>query len=127
MSWLHPLRVNDQGYVETGGIDYGPYDALTLLWQGEQFAVVHCKGHTQYWGQSAHYIPADVMVFKKMDTDEQGNWLVEKIEEAKTGRASKRVKADMIAWAKEQEAETSLDMRSAKPEAVDAAFRKGRE
>lgn len=103
MSWLHILQVNDQGYVETGGVNYGPYDALTLLWQGERLAVVHCKGHRQYWGQNAHYIPANVMVFEKMDTSDAGNWLVEMIKEVETGRRPKRVKADMIAWAKEQE------------------------
>jgi hypothetical protein len=103
MSWLHPLKVNRSGYVDTGGINYGPYNALTLLWQGERFAVVHCKGHTQYWGQSAHYIPASVMVFEKKDTTDASNWLVEMVKEVETGRASRQVKADMIAWAKEKE------------------------
>lgn len=105
MSWLHPLRVNDQGYVETDGVNYGPYNMLTLLWQGDRFAVVHCKGHTQYWGQSAHYIAAHVLAFEKMETNEQGEWLVEQVNTADTGRASRQVKADMIAWAKEQEGE----------------------
>lgn len=105
MSWYHLLRVNDQGYVETGGVNYGPYNALTLLWQGERFAVVHCKGHKQYWGQNAHYIPASVMAFEKMDVTEAGNWMVREVNSVDTGRASKRVKADMIAWAKEQERE----------------------
>ncbi len=136
MSWLHILRVDDQGYVDTGGVYYGPYDSLTLLWQGERLAVVHCKGHTQYWGQSAHYIPAHVMAFEKMETDEQGDWLVRKVNEVDTGRASKRVKADMIAWAKEkeealEEEETeNLDIRFAstnRSEDVDAAFKKGRD
>ncbi len=104
MSWLHPLKVNRHGYVETGGVNYGPYDALTMLWQGERLAVVHCKGHTQYWGQSAHYTPACVMVFEKKKTNQYGNWMVEVIKENETGRASRRVKADMIAWAKKQEA-----------------------
>ena len=107
MNWLHTLRVNEQGYVETGGVSYGPYDALTLLWQGERLAVVHCKGHKQYWGQNAHYIPAHVMVFEKMDVDDSGNWLVRRVKEVETGRASQRVKAEMIAWAKEKEEEQS--------------------
>ncbi len=107
MSWLHTLLVSDKGSVDTGGVYYGPYDALTLLWQGERLAVVHCKGHTQYWGQNAHYIPASVMAFEKMDTNEQGVWLVRKVNDVDTGRASKRVKADMIAWAKEKEEEQS--------------------
>ncbi len=105
VSWLHTLTVNEDGHVETGGVHYGPYDALTLLWQGERLAVVHCKGHKQYWGQTGHYIPASVMVFEKMDTNEYDQWLVRRVKETETGRASRRVKADMIAWAKEQEVE----------------------
>ncbi len=105
MTWFHPLRVNKDGHVDTSGVYYGPYEALTLLWQGERLAVVHCKGHTQYWGQSAHYIPAHVMVFENMEIDQDSEWLVEMIKEVETGRASRRVKAEMIAWAKEQEAE----------------------
>jgi hypothetical protein len=52
-----------------------------MLWQGENLAVVHCKGHTQYWGRNRHYIPASVMVFQKLRADENGVWYVEKIDE----------------------------------------------
>ena len=102
MTWYHSLQVNDQGYVDTDGVYYGPYDALTLLWQGERLAVVHCKGHTQYWGQTAHYIPARILVFERKGST-AGIWLVEVIKETETGRASRRGKSNMIAWAKKQE------------------------
>jgi len=104
MHWSHTFKVNSQGYVETGGVYYGPYDSLTLLWQGERLAVVHQKGHKQYWGRNEHYISARVMIFEKQDVNEYGTWLVDKVKEVELGRSSRRIQAEEIAWAKEQEA-----------------------
>lgn len=76
---------------------------MTMLWQGERLAVVHLKGNYQYWSQNKHYIRASVMIFEKKDVNEYGEWMVEKIEEKHTGRASRRIKAELIEWAKEND------------------------
>ena len=91
--WMKDLKVGD--FVDTGGIYYGPYNAMTCLAITENRVAVHVKGHRQFWGRQAHYIPAQVMVFEK--TGEDGNrWLCRKIFEQVCGRRSGYWKSEAI-------------------------------
>ena len=99
MSWEHKLEFTPNEHVQSQGVHYGPYNALTLLWKGEWFAAVHVKGHAQYWGQNRHYIPAHVMVFEKI-REEGDAWVVEgPVREYQTGKNAVQVKAENVQWA----------------------------
>lgn len=79
--------------VNTGGIYYGPHDCLTLIALGRDRIAVHGKGHKQYWSQTEHYIPACVMVFERIDTDDRGRWICRMLWESETGKQARRIKA----------------------------------
>lgn len=94
--YVEGLKVGD--YVDTGGIYYGPYNAVTCLAITENSVAIHIKGHNQYWSQSRHYIPAHCIVLKKVKVD--GNrWECKKIYERDCGRQSKQVKEEAISIA----------------------------
>lgn len=86
-------------FVDTGGVRYGPYDAVTCLAVGDDRIAVHIKGHYQFWSRRRNYIPAYVIVFERVSIDDAGRWDVKKVYEEKTGRDYQRVKETAISIA----------------------------
>ena len=82
--------------VDTGGVFYAPHYAISCIAIGPSRIAIHAKGHRQYWGQSAHYIPAHVIVFERRGITEYGGWECKKIFEKVCGRQSRVVKAEAI-------------------------------
>ncbi len=90
--YMDGLKVGD--LVDTGGVNYGPYNAMTCLAMTDKRIAVHAKGNTQYWSQTRHYIPACVMVFEKVAEDGK-RWACKNIFERECGRQSRQAKAEV--------------------------------
>ena len=102
MRYGHTITTNDLkvgDYLNTHGVYYAPYNKIKCIWKSDHAIVAHVGSHKQYWGQRAHNIPANIMVFRKMGEDEYGNWEVIKDWKKNTDRQFHKIKAEAIAYA----------------------------
>ena len=93
---INPEELKLGDTVNTGGVFYAPYYVISCIAIGPSRFAIHAKGHQQYWGQSAHYIPAHIIVFERRGITEYGSWECKKIFDKECGRQSRAVKAEAI-------------------------------
>jgi hypothetical protein len=94
---IYPDRVEIGGYVNTGGIYYGPYNKVICIGKSDNRIALHIKGHNQFWSQTRHYIRAHIIVLEVEKLDEHGAWCCRNIWEMDCGRQTKKVKAEALA------------------------------
>ena len=96
--------------IDTRGVFYAPYNKLICIGLTDNAVVGKVSGHSQFWSQTRHYIPANVIVWQKIGPGHDDNsWEVETAWEKETGRRTKAVQAEGIAFA---ESLNSFDKRT---------------
>ena len=86
--------------IDTRGVFYAPYDKLICIALNDHAIVGKAGGHSQFWSQSRHYIPAHVIVWQRTgEGSDDGCWEVERVWEKNTGHKSKIVQAEGIEFA----------------------------
>lgn len=97
--YVKDLKAGDS--LRTPGTYYAPYNKIRCIWRSDHVVVAHVQSHKQYWGQNVHFIPASILVFKRVREDETGPgiWIAEEAFDKDTGLQWRQVRAEAIALA----------------------------